>query len=60
VGPLAAIPGLPDRDREHGRGLLNVTALATRWGQRRTATGLTVWALTGTPGDAVAPAGSPA
>ncbi|MFJ8825603.1 ATP-binding protein [Streptomyces sp. NPDC102467] len=37
-------PGPPRPDAEHGRGLLIVEALATRWGSRRTATGLTVWA----------------
>ncbi|MEN8655724.1 ATP-binding protein [Streptomyces sp. 21So2-11] len=39
-----AVPDEPDPEQECGRGLLITAALATRWGQRQTRTGLTVWA----------------
>ncbi|GAA2317476.1 ATP-binding protein [Streptomyces kunmingensis] len=43
--PLPPLPpGPPPPDVERGRGLLIVEALTTRWGSRRTATGLMVWA----------------
>ncbi|MFI0238242.1 ATP-binding protein [Streptomyces sp. NPDC016845] len=40
----SAMPRLPSPDAEHGRGLLIVEALATRWGSSKTAQGLRVWA----------------
>lgn len=42
--PTRAIPHTPSPDQESGRGLLITAALATRWGQHRTPTSLTVWA----------------
>jgi anti-sigma regulatory factor (Ser/Thr protein kinase) len=52
AAPKAAGPG-----QERGRGLLITEALATRWGQRRTGSGLTVWAevTTGAAPDYLSP-----
>jgi anti-sigma regulatory factor (Ser/Thr protein kinase) len=42
----AALPRLahPERDAEHGRGLLLVAAMSTTWGVIEAVTGKTVWA----------------
>jgi len=37
-------PEEPDQERERGRGLLIVEAMAVRWGKKRCGSGLTVWA----------------
>jgi anti-sigma regulatory factor (Ser/Thr protein kinase) len=43
-GAQVFVPNEPGPEREHGRGLLITDALAARWGQRQTRSGLTVWA----------------
>ncbi|GGV89872.1 hypothetical protein GCM10015535_44720 [Streptomyces gelaticus] len=54
----ATATGAPSPDREDGRGLLIVDALATDWGQRRVCGGLLVWAEVDT-GHGQAPPGRP-
>ncbi|MGW0560139.1 ATP-binding protein [Streptomyces sp. NPDC003016] len=54
-GGRVPVPDTPEPEQEHGRGLLITDALATRWGQRRTCGGLTVWAGITTAEPAVTP-----
>jgi hypothetical protein len=54
----ATAGGAPSPDREDGRGLLIVDALATSWGRRRVCGGLLVWAEVDT-GHEQAPPGRP-
>ncbi|WP_196217863.1 ATP-binding protein [Streptomyces blattellae] len=44
VCPVVPPPGAADAEQERGRGLLIIDALARRWGSRRAAGRMTLWA----------------
>ncbi|MGQ0465118.1 MAG: SpoIIE family protein phosphatase [Sporichthyaceae bacterium] len=54
-GPGPAAPAAPAANRETGRGLLLVDALATAWGTQHDATGKSVWFRVGHPPDPALP-----